>query len=419
MKLKKLEVKDFGGINGSSPIIIDFGESKFVKVSGENGKGKTSLLNALLVALGYLSKDNKDFVNRDSGKIDIDFEFVGNDRKTYRCRVTKSQFKLEYEGENLPEPITKIKELLGIPGVSPMEIKNKPLKEIVKWLAAYTRRGAEDYEKQLQKHKNSIKEAASTRAAANKQFKALQATIGEFVEEIPWKNNEAKYGAKKDIKALSEKLDEAGKRSDRLIQAETRLKELKVRRQQLLAELTDVNAKIQSGEGFVSKMQPVKAEYDAIRIEYNQAAEYSAKYEWWKSIKRQKSEMDEFETIAQRADAAEKAAKEEVKLLQAEIIPDSKNIEIVLEDEYENGKLIKPEGFYINDVNSSQCSKGEWIKAIISILRKNKTKILILDDFESLGSEGRDLVEKLHRDGCFILAAEVVVGKKELTIDYL
>lgn len=419
MKLKKLEVSSFAGISPASPIIIDFGESKFVKVSGENGRGKTSLLNALLVALGYLSKDNKDFVNRDSGKIDIDFEFVGNDRNTYRCRVTKSQFKLEYEGENLPEPITKIKELLGIPGVSPMEIKNKPLKEIVKWLAAYTRRGAEDYEKQLQKHKNAIKEAASTRAAANKQFKALQATIGEYVEEIPWKNNEAKYGAKKDIKALSERLDEAGKRSDRLIQAETKLKDLKARKERLLTELAEIEASITTGEAYVEKNKPAKAEYDAIRLEYNQAAEYSAKYEWWKSIKRQKGEMDEFETLAQRADASEKAAKEEVKELQAEIIPDVKGVELVLESEYENGKLVREEGFYVGENNAAQCSKGEWIRTIISILKKNKTKILVLDDFESLGSEGRELIQKLHNDGCYILCGEVQVDKKELTIEYL
>jgi recombinational DNA repair ATPase RecF len=159
MKLKKLEVSSFAGINPESPVVIDFTNSKFVTVEGDMGVGKTSLLNALMVACGQLSKDSNDksFVNNDTGKIDINFSFVGKDRMNYEVRCTKSSFQLTYEGTAVPEPITKMKELLGIVGVSPMEVKHKPLKEIVKWLASYSNKSPEEFEGQLLKCKNGIK----------------------------------------------------------------------------------------------------------------------------------------------------------------------------------------------------------------------------------------------------------------------
>src|SRR5580765_3919755 len=129
MKLKKLEVNSFSGINPNSPVVIDFSDTKWVKASGDMGVGKTSLLNALLVACGNLShtgKEGKNFINNETEKIDINFDFVGNDRCNYSVRCTKSSFTLTYDGEVVSEPITKMKELLGVVGVSPMEIKNKP-----------------------------------------------------------------------------------------------------------------------------------------------------------------------------------------------------------------------------------------------------------------------------------------------------
>lgn len=417
MKLKKFEVNAFGGISPKAPVIIEF-SSKFVKLTGDNGAGKTSLLNALLVALGHLSKDNKDFINKDSDKIDIDLEFVGNDRRTYRVRVTKSQFKLEYEGENLPEPISKIKELLGVPGVSPMEIKNKPLKEIVKWLAAYAKRGVEEYEKQLNDFKSIIKLCKEGRASANKQYKAIKEILSDDTMFNNWNQSEAKYEKRVDIKQLSVLLDEAGKKSDRFIQAESKVKQLKLRESELIKELTQVQEQLSKGEKYLEANKSVKQEYDNIKSQYDLAALQSVNYEKWQNVKRKKAEMDEYESIVQEMDAREKDTLLLVKELQAEIIPDVKGVELILEDEYENGKLIKKEGFYKDGVNSAQMSQGEWITTVIEILRKNKTKVLVIDEFEAIGSKGVELLEKLSNEGCYIIAGEVNRTKKELEIQY-
>lgn len=155
MKLKQLEVNAFGGINPNSPVVIDFTKSKFVKADGDMGAGKTSLLNAMLVACGQITKD-KNFVNLETGKMDVNFDFVGNDRCNYNVRCTKSSFTLTYDGELVAEPITKMKELLGVVGVSPMQIKDAKLKDIVKWLSSYSTKSAEEFEKEMAKHKDNI-----------------------------------------------------------------------------------------------------------------------------------------------------------------------------------------------------------------------------------------------------------------------
>ena len=424
MKLKKLEVNSFAGINPNSPVIIDFTESKFVTASGDNAVGKTSLINALLVGCGAITKDVEKFTNLESGKIDVNLEFVGNDRNTYQVRATKSSFVLTYEGEKVSEPISKMKELLGVVGQSPMEIKEKPLKDIIRWLASYSNKSPEEFQAQMDKHKQSIKAAKDTRAAANKAAKAL----GEYLSNEPlfndWEGSEKTYTKDVDIKELSAKLDEAGKKSDKLIQAEAKLKQLKEREtsltdqlQKIQEELNGVKRSIQVGENFIEENKGVKKEYDTIKKSYDNAAQQSVQFHKWQEIKRKKSEKDEFETVAQKADAQEKEIIGKVKELQADILPDLKGLLLVMEDTHENGKMIK-EGLYWNGKNLNQLSESETWALVMELWRKYKVRIVIIDNYSSLGSLAVQILEKLAKDGCHILVSEMKREQKELQIIY-
>lgn len=424
MKLKRLEVNSFAGISPQSPVIIDFGTSKFVKATGDNSVGKTSLLNALLVACGHLSKDNKDFVNLESGKIDINFDFVGKDKCNYSVRVTKSKFLLTYEGEEVKEPITKMKELLGVPGVSPMEIKFKPLKDILKWLANYSGKSAEEFDAQMKKLKEGIKQSVTVRADANRSYKGLKEYLSNEPMFSKWEDSEKKYTKKVDIKDLSGRLDEAGKKSDKLLQAETKLKQLKERQESIAAqidnlqnELEEVNKSVKTGEKFVEDNRGAKKEYDTVRADYDNAAQQVAAYNKWQDIKSKKKEMDEYETISQRADAKEKELLEEVKELQTELLPDIKGVELVLSDEMKDGKVIREEGFYVGKVNAAQSSETEWSKVVFSIFKKNKNKILVLDNIQSLGSDGMEIINQLLKDGAYVIGAEMRRGQREIELE--
>lgn len=430
MKLKKLEVNAFSCINPKSPIIIDFTQSKFVKMEGDEGKGKTSMLNALLVACGQLSRD-KDFVNLDTGKIDINFDFVGKDGYSYNVRCTKSSFILSYEGEAMPEPISKMKELLGVVGVSPMDIKYKPLKEIVKWLSAYSNKSAEEFEAQMSKHKVNIKSAQTTRADANRSVKGLTEYLNNEDLFINWEESENKYSKPLDLKILSAKLDEAGKKSDTYLKSEIGLKNLKDGRPKILQEidklkealelkekeLVEHDKRITAGQKYIDENKSIKKEYDTVKKEYDESHEYVESYNKWQDIKKKKGEKDEFETVSQMADAKEKEILQSVKDLQAEILPDIKGVELVTEDTQENG-VSKKEGLYWNGKNFAQLSESETWDLVLMIWRKYKVKVVVVDNYSNLGSMAAEILEKLSKDGAYILAAEMNREQKTLQINY-
>jgi len=431
MKLKQLEVKDFAGINNESPVVIDFTNSKFVTAEGDNGVGKTSLLNSLLVACGQLSSENKNFVNNDSKKIDINFSFVGKDKLNYDVRCTKSTFSLMYEGKSLPAPISKMKELLGVVGVSPMEIKNKPLKEIIKWLSNYSNKSAEDFEAQMAKLKTGIKASQDTRAAANKSVKGLTEYLNEEPLFINWAESEKLYAKPINMDKLSAELKKAGDESDKIIRGEEKLKSLKNSRPSLEEDIEELQRKLDSkkmelsqlddaistGEKFVKDGKAIKENYDAIKTKYDNAHKEVVAYNKWQEVVKKKAEKDEYETISQRADAKEKELLQEVKQLQAEILPDIKGVELVTEDTHEDG-LMKKEGLYWNGRNVAQMSETEWWDIVLLIWRKYKVKIVVIDNYQSLGSDAVNILEKLNKDGCYILAAEMHRETKTLEISY-
>lgn len=434
MKLKKLEVSAFAGINPNSPIVIDFTQSKFVEVNGDMGVGKTSLLNALLVACGQLSKDSNDkaLVNKDSGKIDINFSFVGKDKYNYEVRCTKSSFSLTYEGEAVPEPITKMKELLGVVGVSPMDIKFKPLKEIVKWLAGYSNKSAEEFEGQLAKYKSGIKSARETRSAANKSVKGLTEYLDNEDLFINWEESEKRYSKEPDIKTLSAELDKAGKKSDTYIRAEEKLKRLKQDRPSIVSrieelkkelaqkenELVEHDRSVAAGEKYIEENKSDKKQYDDVKKKYDSAAQDVVNYNKWQEVKRKKKEKDEFEDLSQKADAQEKKLLQSVKELQAEILPDIKGLELVTEDTHEDG-VIKKEGLYVNGKNTAQLSESEFWAFVMQVWKKYKVKIVVIDNYQSLGSKAVSILEGLSKDGAYILAAEMNREQKSLQVNYL
>lgn len=431
MKLKKLEVTAFAGINPQSPVVLDFTQSKWITASGDNAVGKTSLLNALLVACGQLSKDNKDYINQDSNKIDIDFSFVGKDNCSYEVKVTKSSFKLMYDGVAQPEPISKMKQLLGIVGTSPMEVKHKPLKEIVKWIAQYSNKTPEEFEKQLLKLKDGIKKSREGRAAANKIAKAMHEYLEAEQMYSDWEGSEKKYETEPDLKLLSAQLKSAGDKSDKFIRAEEKLKQLTQQRPGIVSEIDRLKKQLEEKEAqlvehdkaiavdgkYLDDNKADKKEYDDVKKKYDNAAQDLADFNKWKEIKAKKKDMDDAETLSQKADAKEKELLQEVKDLQAEILPNIKGMEIVTEDTMENGTLIK-EGLYRDGHNVAQMSETEWCEVVAEIWRKYKVKVVVLDNIGVLGSKGVAVLEKLNKDGCHVLAAEMNRQQKELQISY-
>lgn len=434
MKLQRLEVNSFGGINPKSPVVLDFTESNFFTATGDQGVGKTSLLNSMLVAcgqLGHTGKEGKDFINLDSGEIDINFSFVGNDKVSYDVRCTKSQFKLTYDGTAVSKPISKMKELLGVVGISPMEIKDKPLMEIVKWLSSYSNMDVDKFQKKLKKIKDGIKEAGDGRALANRQYKAIKDYLENDPAYINWEESEKTNAVKPDIDKLTEELKVAREAADQYERGEQKLERYKVsmtsidteieRLKKLLEEKEAEKVKMQEsidlGQKFLLDNAASKATYDEVKVRYDNIAQNVVTWNHWQTIKEKKKQMDEFETASQQLDSDEKKLKEDRKALQAEVLPDVRGVELVTEDNYDNGEL-QLEGLYWNGKNVAQMSESEFWGVILSIWKKYKVKIVVIDNMQSLGSKAVSLLEGLAKSGTYILAAQMERGTEELEISY-
>ena len=257
-------------------------------------------------------------------------------------------------------------------------------------------------------------------AAANKEAKARRTMLSESgyinesgdLVEMVWVAAEKKYAKQLNIKALSEKLDEVGKRSDKLLQAETKLKELKTQEQELLAKLAEVQSAIAKGEKYVEENKGAKKEYEAVKTEYDNAAQFAVEYEAFQTAKRYRDEMYEYEQIAQTADAAVQTAEQKKKELQWQVIPNVRNAEIVIE-----GTPEKPAGFYVDGFNIRQQSDTQYLTSIVKILRKLGVKIIILDNLATFGSDFVELIAKLSKEGMYFLLSEMRRGS-ELTIEY-
>lgn len=434
MKLGQLQVNHGGKFSPESPLLVDFTQSKRVNEKGDNGTGKTTAMELLLVAIGQLSgKEIYDkLVNAYTNKLEIELPFVGTDRLSYISKVTKSGLKLIYEGESLPSPLTKLKQLIGVAGVSPMEIKNRPVGEIIKWLASYSKKSPEEYEELMAKAKVKIRDARNNRAASNRVVKSLREYLQSEELYNKWEESEKKYAKSVDIKDLSKKLDEAGKKSDKYIRAEEKLKQLNADRPEIVSEiealkielaakekeLVELDDSIEKGKKYIDENKADKKEYDVVKKQYDEAAGEVIKFNKWQEIQTKKKEMDSEETKAQKYDADEKEMLAKVAEAQAEILPTIKGLQLVLEDTHEDGGEVKKEGLYLGKINTAKMSETEWWDIVMQIWIKNKVKLVVIDNAQSLGSNAMARLDQLEKIGCYIFTAEMARETKVLEIEY-
>lgn len=445
MKLIKFVVNSGGKFNPdkTGPAIIDFSKSKFIGATGDQGVGKSTLLELFLMACGQNGGDEvvEQMKNRDSGEINLELSFVGKDRANYDVRVKNGTITVKREGERVTGgPVAMLKQQLGVVGTSPMEIKNAPIEKIVKWLASYSPTSAEDFEKKMLKIKNGIKNYRKVRADANRSAKGAKEYLvgegyvndnGDLIEK-EWLESEKTYKTEPKVKEVSAKLDAASIAADKYLRAEEKLKGHKFRRNLEDVRVSDLEKElaaaketlkqtdkdIATGEKFLVENKADKTNYDVVKKEFEEISKKVVDYKKWQEIKAKKKEMDEFEDIAQKADSSEKALIKDQQELQWEVIPDIPGLEILLEDSFEEEGEQRKAGFYLKGFNSAQLSNTEWLTAVIQILKKNKVPVLVLDDISQFGSKLMETLEALVKGGCYVLYAEMSRGQESLEIQY-
>lgn len=430
MKLLEFKINAGGRFNPDAPVLIDFSKSKLIGATGDEEAGKTTLIDMFMLVSGQLGGDQvvNDLKNRETGTIDAELKFIGKDRASYEVKRTASRLVVKRDSEVSKAPVEVLKEAMGIVGVSPMKVKDAPVDDIVKWLSQYSQSGAENFEKKMRGIKDTIKRWKGARASANKEAKGCrQYLISEGyadesgqIKEEKWLESEEKYKTAPNISELSKKLNAAGNKSDKFIENSAKVESQKNRKfqleQQIAAlqkELIQVEDNIQIGEKWLADNASAKKEYDTIKKQYDTAAQDMVNYNKWQEIQSKKAEMDSFEDMAQEADAKEKAAIKEQQELQWEVIPDTRDVEILLEDEPD-----RRAGFYYKGMNSRQLSASQWFEIVIQILKKNKVKVLLVDDTATFGSKFMETLHSLVKSGCYVFYTEMKRGQQTIEIEY-
>lgn len=417
-------IKEGGKFTGEKGLVVKFSEYQSATLLGDNKEGKSTALGLLSVLLGRSVKQVEidALINKFSGKLDATIKFKGKSGQSFEVTRTKSQYYLRLEGDkkDISSPQATIIEELGHCAYNPHKNQLKPIGELVKYLVPFSNTKPEDYEKGDKRLKEAVEKWEKVRADANREAKGRIVTLsnagfatdkGEIIES-KWVAAEKQYAAPLDLKKLSATLDAAGKKSDLLLQAETKRKDLKAREERLLEELAEVQKKLKVADKYIDENKEAKKEYDSVKKQYDEAAQFDREYQKWEAIKTAKTELDEYESAAQLADSKAKAAAADRKELQLSVIPECKGLAFQLEDEPN-----RPAGFYVDGFNAIQMSGTEYLVAILKILRKLKCRVLILDGTADFGSDFTQILEQLKKEGWYILMSEMSRGQS-LTIEY-
>lgn len=417
-------IKEGGKFTGEKGLVVKFSEYQSATLLGDNKEGKSTALGLLSVLLGRSVKQVEidALVNKFSGRLDATMKFKGKSGQSFEVTRTKSQYYLRLEGDkkDISSPQATIIEELGHCAYNPHKNQLKPIGELVKYLVPFSNTKPEDYEKGDKRLKEAVEKWEKVRADANREAKGRIVTLsnagfatekGEIIES-KWVAAEKQYAAPLDLKKLSATLDAAGKKSDLLLRAETKRKDLKEREERLLKELAEVQKKLKVADKYIDENKEAKKEYDSVKKQYDEAAQFDREYQKWEAIKTAKTELDEYESAAQLADSKAKAAAADRKELQLSVIPECKGLAFQLEDEPD-----RPAGFYVDGFNAIQMSGTEYLVAILKILRKLKCRVLILDGTADFGSDFTQILEQLKKEGWYILMSEMSRGQS-LTIEY-
>ena len=270
MKLKQFTIESGGKFTPQAPVVVDFQQSKMAGGTGDEGAGKSTLIELFLMNVGQLGGKEvvEALTNKETGQLKTGLTFE-HERAEYEVRNTNGRLTLKKEGATTPGgPQELLKQMIGVVGVSPMALKNADIDDIVKWLASYSVRGADEFKKQMLKIKDGIKVAKKARADANRSAKGIREYLfsegyvdekGELIEKV-WKDSEKTFKEKPNITKLSAELKAAGDKSDKYVQFETKLAGKKERKKQiedeikeLQKELVEVQQNITDGDAWISR----------------------------------------------------------------------------------------------------------------------------------------------------------------------
>ena len=456
LKLVKVEIDSYAGIDATDKaLVIVFPENeKITELSGDQGVGKTSLMNGLKALLGEPEPENS--INQTTKNKSMSLEFE-KDGELYKTRLTKSAFTLtsikEKDGNKMTSTINKPKEMLskliGPVGVSPSFVKEKKSGESqLEWIKSLAKSNPE-----LSAQENAIKAAHALdyakRTDVNRDVKNLKQSIlntgyysfsddGETVHtaavnEALMKIADAPENEEviqEEFKAAQLQLAEKNKAISRREQLDFEMKTARNEVERLNNEIARLQAQVLSQNKKIADTDDAIVLADAYikerdnapqRMEAAQQAFQNFNsvtllrkgvFDAAELVKTYKTKEEEQKALIAKLDQYEAELRE----LAQQFTPDIEGLEIELGNSIDNKRQM---GVYYKGTNIAFLSESELWDLCLQVWKVSGISVVFIENSTSLGSDAMERINWFAKNGGTVFLSTVQRGYKELKVTFL
>lgn len=456
LKLISLEVEAYAGLNlADKVLVVHFPENeRITEFSGDQGVGKTSLMNGLKALMGEPEPGNA--INGASGKkgATLTFEKGGN---RYQARLTKTTFTLNslQEGEDgkiiistVKKPKDIIADLIGPVGVSPDFLtKKKSGQEQIEWIKSLAANN-KDVAGKEQELQNKYNAAYKDRTEANRDFARLKTEL-LATGYCKWEDdnsvliNSDKYSAaleevakapENDVE-IKTSYDTAFKANSELERAKDRLQQLNNSKEQIATEVKEIDRQIEAlmlrKQNFINEDRNTDESIAAARVyikereeapdalktateQMNDAGRITVLRNGLHQFAQKKGEFTKTEKRQEELNTQLVECEKAIQQLAKDVTPDIEGLEVVVG----NIDSKKPEGVYFNGVNMSALSESELWDLCLQIWKLTGTAVVYIENSSSLGTDALHRVNWFAEKGGHVFISTMQRGYKELKVSF-
>lgn len=456
LKLISLEVEAYAGLNMTDKaLVVHFPENdRITEFSGDQGVGKTSLMNGLKSLMGEQEPGNSVNATTGNKSATLTFEKDGN---KYQARLTKTAFTLKNIKEDdsgkivtstINKPKDIISDLIGPVGVSPTFLsKKKSGEEQIEWIKSLAGNNPE-IAKAEQEMQAAYDIAYKKRTGANADVERLsrevrggnyyawdfenkvfvetetRATVLKSISAAPENDEEIKATYKKEF-ARDRELDRANQRikehTDRKGEVEQEIltieKQILLLQDQVAAKTEQKKAieeSIVKGEEYVKDLQDAPEKFKAAQESMQNSGNIALAR---KSLKDQADLVSQYNIAEAHQLALNNQLVEYTGLMQKlakDSTPDIEGLEVVI------GAIDtkRPAGVYFKGVNISALSESELWDLCLQIWKYTGTSVVYIENSTSLGTDAIHRVNWFAQNGGHVFISTMQRGYKELKVSF-
>lgn len=456
LKLISLEVEAYAGLNMTDKaLVVHFPENENItEFSGDQGVGKTSIMNGLKSLMGELEPQNA--VNAATGNksATLNFEKDGN---RYQAKLTKTTYTLKNlkEDENgkivtstISKPKDIIADLIGPVGVSPTFLsKKKSGDEQIEWIKGLSSNDASvaAREKEIQvKYDKAYADRTKANADVNRLVAEIS-TTGYYTWDVKQKVfnvapklaevNATLLAAPANIEEIKLAYNTQLARDKELSNAQNRISvlqdqektfnsnveqidkeilRLQQEREKQIAGIAETKDKIKLATDYITERQDAPARL----LETQEAMQNSGKIEL---LRKEVADVELARVKFNEAEVEQLSLNnmlvEYNKLMQElakDVTPEIEGLEVIIG----NIDSAKPAGVYYKGVNLSALSESELWDLCLQVWKFTGTSVVYIENSSSLGTDAINRVNWFAQNGGHVFISTMQRGYKELKVSF-